>query len=280
MYEYDFTVVIPVLNREKYIEKCINSIISQRTSETSIEIIILDGGSTDGTIEILKKYSDEVYWESILGLGQTGAIKRGFLKGSGKILSWINSDDMYLPGSFSYVKKYFIEHTQTDFVYGNCLYIDEKNSLIKKNTSHSYYLEQLLLYTDFMLSQESCFWRSKLYHDQGGITETVSYAMDYDLFSRIIKNKNCWFIDKDIAVCRVHKLQRHREKIGNFTIWNIERAYLQSTRRHIKNPIMTLVLVILLMVYKNFIIEKKYFPGIDKIFSIAFSKPYKTSSMI
>ena len=126
------SIVTPSYNQDRYIEETIRSVLLQDYPQ--IEYTIVDGGSTDNTVSIIRKYEDQLsWWVSEKDQGQTDAINKGFARAKGDILAWINSDDTYEPGVFTAAVKYFREHPNVGMIYGDCNYINESGSVIGKS---------------------------------------------------------------------------------------------------------------------------------------------------
>ena len=132
------SIVTPSYNQSRFIEDTIRSVLSQDYPQ--IEYMIVDGGSTDGSVEIIKRYEDQLaWWVSERDQGQTDAINKGFARATGDILAWLNSDDTYEPGAVSAAVKYLQEHPEVGMVYGDCNYIDEngeRDRQIQVRTNH------------------------------------------------------------------------------------------------------------------------------------------------
>src|ERR1051325_2361432 len=125
------SIVTPSYHQARYIEETIQSVLSQDYPQ--IEYIIVDGGSTDGSVNIIKKYEDQLaWWTSEKDEGQTDAINKGFARAKGDILAWINSDDTYEPGAVTAAAQYLHEHPDVGMVYGDCNYIDRSGNIIGK----------------------------------------------------------------------------------------------------------------------------------------------------
>jgi glycosyltransferase involved in cell wall biosynthesis len=150
-----------------------------------IEYIIVDGGSTDGSQEIIQRYKDQLaWWMSEKDQGQTDAINKGFARAQGNILAWINSDDTYNPGAVSAAAKYLTEHPEIALVYSDCNYIDEDDRVIGRFPAAQ---------TDFRrlregyvhIPQQTMFFRAKYWRELGPLDPSYYFAMDYDLWTRI-----------------------------------------------------------------------------------------------
>lgn len=143
----------------------------------------MDGGSTDGSVDIIKKYEKYLaYWQSQPDKGQTHAIIDGFNRAKGEVLAWLNSDDAYEPGVLKKVQSYFFEHPETEFLYGNyfLLYPDGRK-IAKPKISFDF---NICLYAYLMIPQPSSFWTRNLYNAVGGLNPEFQYAFDYDFFLR------------------------------------------------------------------------------------------------
>jgi len=199
------SVVIPTLNQVGTIEDTILSIINQ--NYRNYEIIIMDGGSNDGTLEVVKKYED---WVDFLisgdDSGQSNAINKGFQLASGDIFSWINSDDYYLPGAFSKVVKVFTESSAIDIVVGNGEIVTLDHKFLKHIKAMTMTRENLLQWiNDKWIMQQSCFWRASIWEDSGGVDENLELLMDFDLWLRFAELGKSAMIDEDIAVMRYYQ---------------------------------------------------------------------------
>ena len=118
------SIVTPSYNQARFLEKTIRSVLDQEYP--NLEYIVMDGGSDDGSVEILRRYSNRLtYWRSSRDDGQADAIKRGFTLATGDILGWVNSDDLLLPGSLEHVAHQFRQHRGADFLAGGFVPIDE-----------------------------------------------------------------------------------------------------------------------------------------------------------
>src|SRR5262249_25886537 len=118
-----FSIVMPSFRQAHYIDRSIRSILNQRYPDT--ELIVIDGGSQDGTVAILESYARQLaYWRSEPDQGQSDALNKGFRQATGEIVGWLNSDDLYLPGAFQDVARVFNAHPEIDVVYGDWFAID------------------------------------------------------------------------------------------------------------------------------------------------------------
>ena len=186
------SIVTPSYNQAQFIAATIDSVLSQ--DYPNLEYFVMDGGSTDGTIEILKSYGAKINWESNKDAGQADAINQGLRKSRGEILAYLNSDDIYLPGTLKRVGEYYAR-TQADWITGDCLTIDESGKPSKNNWLISGYKRFLMaLYSpltlriaDSMLPQPSTFWSRRAFEQVGEFNEKYHYVMDYDYWLRMAK---------------------------------------------------------------------------------------------
>ncbi|TFH43946.1 MAG: glycosyltransferase [Lysobacterales bacterium] len=179
------SIVTPSYNQARFLEKTIRSVLDQEYP--NLEYIVMDGGSDDGSVEILRRYSNRLtYWGSSRDDGQADAIKRGFTLATGDILGWVNSDDLLLPGSLEHVAHQFRQHRGADFLAGGFVPIDENGRVTWCFWPVTPTFERLLL-MGFYVGQQACFWTRRAYDRAGGIDPSFNFAMDGDLFLRILR---------------------------------------------------------------------------------------------
>ena len=200
------TIVTPSLNQGNFIEETIVSVLSQEYPK--LEYIIADGGSTDHTIDVLKKYSGAVKWYSKKDKGQTDAINNGMRMATGEIVAYLNADDILLPGSLLLVAEMFAKHEEVKWLTGQCRIINENGEDIRpiialyKNLllySHSY---KGLLVTNY-ISQPATFWRRSLLEKCGLLDEDLHFVMDYEYWLRLWKTVPPMILHKDLAGFRI-----------------------------------------------------------------------------
>jgi len=177
------SVITPSFNQARYLEATIQSVIGQ--DYPRIEYIIVDGGSTDGSVDVIKKYQDKLsWWVSEKDKGQTDAINKGFNRAKGEILAWINSDDTYNPGAVGEAVKYLVNHPEVALVYADCNFIDEEDRIIGKFNSAQTDIRRLRRgYVH--IPQQTMFFRAKYWKELGPLDPSFYFAMDYDLWTRI-----------------------------------------------------------------------------------------------
>ncbi len=196
------SIVTPSFNQARYLEAAIRSVLSQNYPR--LEYIIVDGGSTDGSQEIIRKYSDKLaWWVSEKDKGQTEALNKGFARAKGDILAWLNSDDMYLPGAVTSAVKFFQDQSQPGLVYGDANFINESGQLIGK--FHAAQTNLHLLRQGYVhIPQQASFFRGELWRSVGPLDPTFYFAMDYDLWVRIAARSAVKYVPQTWANFRLH----------------------------------------------------------------------------
>lgn len=196
------TVVTPSYNQASYLEETIQSVLAQ--TYPSVEYIIMDGGSNDGSLEVIKKYAPKLaHWASEKDHGQTDAINKGFALAKGEILAWLNSDDTLLPNAAEEAVEYFSNHPETGLVYGDANYIDEKSRVIGRFPTAQTDLAKLRRgYVH--IPQQTSFFRKSLWDHVGPLDPEFFFAMDYDLWVRLAEVSELKYIPRTWANFRLH----------------------------------------------------------------------------
>jgi glycosyltransferase involved in cell wall biosynthesis len=178
------SVIIPSFNQAQYLERTILSILNQ--NYPNLELILIDGGSTDGSVDIIKRYEKYLaYWRSEVDDGQTDAINKGCRLAKGDLIGWLNSDDLYLPGALIGVADTFKASPALDLIFGNNYLIRSDDSIIKEHRWIPFSLEHLL-YCGWNLSTQSAFW-SRAVMDKVGSIKNLNILFDLDWFIRLGK---------------------------------------------------------------------------------------------
>lgn len=175
------SIVMPTRNHGHFIRKSIDSVLSQ--NYTNIELLVMDGASTDNTVEILKSYGDRIRWISEPDAGQADAINKGTALLGGEVLAYLNSDDILLPGAVETVVRYFNGHPECDMVYGNADYIDVNDESTGAYATANYTFERLM--QDCCICQPAAFWRRRIIERIGPFDASLQTAMDYDYWLRM-----------------------------------------------------------------------------------------------
>lgn len=214
-----FSIVTPVYNGEKFIAETIENVLSQE-GDFEIEYIIMDGDSTDKTVEIIKKYDAllkekkyaiqckgiSLVWSSGKDDGMYSAINKGFTHATGDVYAYINADDTYLPGAFNKIAKTFEKFSEIRWLKGINSVIDEFSKPIKTNPCYIYNQEWIRLgiygINAYFIHQESVFWKSELWKTVGGIDEKLKLAGDYYLWVEFSKHTALWTVNAPLSCFR------------------------------------------------------------------------------
>jgi glycosyltransferase involved in cell wall biosynthesis len=198
------SIVTPSLNQAQFLEKTILSVLNQNYS--NLEYIIIDGGSTDGSVEIIKKYEKYLtYWVSEKDKGQAEAINKGFQKSTGQILAWLNADDLYLPDTLFKVKNIFQKYREINFLYGHSVLLDQKDNLTRvlytvPQTYPSYIYDR-----GGNVFQGSVFWKRDAFYKYSGLDSKLYFTLEYKLLDNFFKYEKGFFLNDILAVYRIHK---------------------------------------------------------------------------
>ncbi len=196
------SVVVPTLNSSPFLEEALQSILDQ--DYPRIECWVIDGGSKDGTLEILRSYEGKINWISESDRGQSHALNKGFCRAGGDVFAWLNGDDRYLPGAVSAVVAYLDSHGDMAAVYGDVECIDAEGRPIQKRQSLPFDLNRLLNYYNY-IPQMSTFFRKRAWEEAGGLDEALHYSMDYDLWIRIGKSHQMGYLSQTLSQWRIHE---------------------------------------------------------------------------
>jgi glycosyltransferase involved in cell wall biosynthesis len=197
------TVVTPSLNQGRFLEDTILSVLGQQYP--NLEYIILDGGSNDESVGIISKYQQHLaYWVSEKDDGQAAAINQGFARASGDILCWLNSDDMYLPGTLLHVAAR-LDPAKSELLFGNCLHFIEGTSITYGSNVRYSHAQTDLMLTDYVI-QPSTFWTRKVWQQTGLLDESLDFGFDWEWVLRARKS-GVTFLPEDryLSVYRIHK---------------------------------------------------------------------------
>lgn len=196
------SIITPSYNQSEYLEETIRSVLDQKYP--NFEYIIVDGGSTDRSVEIIRKYARQLAkWVSEKDCGQTDAINKGFSFASGDVLSWLNSDDTLLPNAVEEAVQHLVDHPRIGLVYGDANYINENGRVIGKFPSAQTSLQRLRRgYVH--IPQQSSFFRKAIWDLVGPLDPSFYFAMDYDLWIRIAEQAEIRYIPRVWSNFRLH----------------------------------------------------------------------------
>jgi glycosyltransferase involved in cell wall biosynthesis len=207
------SIVTPSFNQGRFLEETILSVLNQ--GYPNLEYLIIDGGSTDETVEIIRRYEDRIdFWVSEKDRGQVHAINKGLAKTTGDIFAFLNSDDIYLPGTFAAVAEYFEAHPQSEWICGDTVMFGEDtgNELIRavvpKSAAHC-------LSWAYKAPQPGHFWRRALV--AGGFDEGWTYDFDHDLYVRLLLDGHkCEHVPRTFAGYRLHDTSKTMAETHGF----------------------------------------------------------------
>lgn len=222
-----FDIVTPSYNQCRYLQETLESVRFQKSDEVEVAHYVLDGGSTDGSRELIKSCESFLtFWKSEKDDGQSAAIAQGLSMGDGDIVTWINSDDYFPPGVFKKVSDYFQQHPDVDAVYGDCLMVNKDSQPVGLGT-HIPVAWEDLFETPYLINQESTFVRRRLYEKVGGVDPSYWGAMDYDLWLRVFREGNVVYLPEILGIHRflpnqksstsdryIREMKAAREKFG------------------------------------------------------------------
>jgi glycosyltransferase involved in cell wall biosynthesis len=202
------SIVTPSYGQAAFIGRTIDSVLSQR-GDFALDYKVVDGGSTDGTVDILRSYGDRLSWLSERDRGQIDAINKGLRGTTGDIVGWVNSDDVLVPGALARVAEAFRANPTVEWVHGRCRIIDQDDrtirrwvSLYKHYRCRTHTFDNLL--TENYISQMTAFWRRRVHDEIGYLDPTLDLAFDYDLFLRLARRGAPIYLDDEIACFRMY----------------------------------------------------------------------------
>lgn len=205
------SIITPSYNQGRFIKETIDSVLSQ--NYPNLEYWVMDGGSTDDTVKVLKSYGKKINWVSKKDKGQTNAINEGLKKVTGDIVAYINSDDVYAPNVFSQVADFFVKNPEAMWYTGDYIIIDEFGKpfqnyvILYKNILRNYPTFSKLSVANYII-QPSTFWRRSLHKEIGVFDESLRYCMDYDFWLRAITKYPLFVTKTVLSKFRIHGLSK------------------------------------------------------------------------
>jgi len=207
------SIVTPSYNQAEFLERTILSVLNQ--NYPNLEYIIIDGGSTDGSVEIIKKYEKYLtYWVSEKDQGMYDAINKGLKIASGEILAYINSDDLYMSDTFHSVIEYFQKNPETVLIYSDCVFIDEDGNYMYTYRFLPFKLYRYGAISWSSIAQPTTFWRNIIHKSGIYFDESFRMVGDFDFYLRVGQQFQIDYVRKNFAMFRLHKRSqtaRYRE---------------------------------------------------------------------
>jgi glycosyltransferase involved in cell wall biosynthesis len=206
------SVITPSFNQAAYLEQTILSVLNQDYAR--VEYIVMDGASTDNSVDIIKKYENRLaYWVSEKDNGQADAINKGFARATGEIIAWLNSDDYYLAGAISSAVKIFEANPDVALVYGNMLAVDEHGKTFNTLNYKQLTLEDLLCFQ--IIGQPAVFMRRSVLENLK-LDSTLHFLLDHFLWIQIARRGKILRVDQTWAAARYHAEAKNRAKAAEF----------------------------------------------------------------
>ncbi|MCI9218163.1 MAG: glycosyltransferase [Lachnospiraceae bacterium] len=205
------SVITPSYNQGEFIKATIDSVLNQ--DYPNIEYLVMDGGSTDNTVEVLKSYGNRIQWVSEKDLGQADAVNKGIRRAKGQIIGWLNSDDTYLESAISKMVSYMKTHPDTDMVYGEGYYTDKEGNVVERYLTEKYDVQRLAEMC--IICQPTAFFTKEIVEKAGMLDVEHQLSMDYELWMRMAKLGKIAYIPEYIATSRMYEenktLSRRKE---------------------------------------------------------------------
>lgn len=194
------SIVTPTYNMARFLPETIESVLAQ--DYPNIEYTVMDGGSTDNTVSILRRYEDRLRWVSAEDRGQSDAVNKGFLRSTGEIFTFLNADDVYYPGAVRAAVEAFEANPEAAVVYGDACYTTENGTRLRSYPVDPYDYERLgsLCY----ICQPASFIRSHVFRDVGMLDASLHLTLDYDLWLRISARYPMVKVDRELAASRMY----------------------------------------------------------------------------
>jgi len=238
---YKISIITPSYNQGAFLEATIQSVLSQ--NYPGLEYIVIDGGSTDNSVDIIKKYERYLtYWVSEKDNGQTEAINKGLRRATGEIVAWINSDDVYTPKTFDAVVHYFETHADVAMVFGDAHIVDhDGHFLFHKKALPFDRLMGICIGCGLLVTQPAVFWRRTVFDAIGYLDESFDYNMDGEFWSRVAARYRIEHIPQLFALQRYHDQAKTVVNFGKRQARHKHEMLLEQQRSYACHPLSRLL---------------------------------------
>ena len=207
------SIITPSFNQASYLEQTLQSVLNQDYAD--MEYLVIDGGSTDGSVDIIKKYAARLaYWVSEKDAGQADAINKGMARAKGEIVAWLNSDDYYLPGTVSAAMKTFDENPDVVLVYADMLAVDQNGQTFNTLRYRQLTLEDLLSFQ--IIGQPAVFMRRAAFDKAGGLDLSYHFMLDHHLWISVASRGRILHVPQTWAAARYHPAAKNRAQASEF----------------------------------------------------------------
>ena len=226
------SVITPSYNQAQYLETTIRSVLDQ--AYPNLEYIVVDGGSSDNSVEIIKRYEKYLaWWISEKDRGQSHAINKGFARSTGDLMCWLNSDDAFETGTLDYVASHFGADPSVDAICGGVRFVDEAGATLVEVPARYDSRRQLIeFWRGYHIHQPSVFWRRKVYDMLGGVDEQLYLTMDYEYWLQLSNRFRLVAVDRVLSRATTHPAQKTADNFIGY-----RRAQLRSVLKHFGSPI-------------------------------------------
>jgi len=207
------SIVTPSYNQARYLEQTLRSVLEQNYPR--LEYFVMDGGSTDASVEIIHRYASQLTgWASEPDQGQADAINKGFARATGEIIAWLNSDDVYQPGTLQTVAAAFAQNPTTGIIYGDVLSIDENSRVFNRQTFQPANLADLMAFN--IISQPAVFMRRAVLEQAGFLDPTYHLLLDHQLWLRMARLAPLIYLPQTLAAARYHAEAKNLARTADF----------------------------------------------------------------
>lgn len=222
------SIVTPVFNGRQYLEQTVQSVLGQ--SYANIEYIIIDGGSTDGTLDIIKKYQDRIdFWASEPDQGMYDAVNKGLKRAAGEIVAYLNADDLYYSDTVKQAVEFLLAHPSTDLVYGDCDFIGPDGRFLYTYRYPGFNQSSFVAMSTSTIPQQSSFWRKSLHEKIGYFDVNLKMCGDFDFYAKAGQVARIEHIRRPLAQFRIHEssLTSQKSHLNPGEVEIIHKRYLK-----------------------------------------------------